>query len=225
MAWSTSRSFYQTIADALGTEFVPLAERDRAGNLRSSFRAVSPACIALCRVGESENGITVALVDPLDLRAAEDLRFALGKDIHVVVAPLRANRGADQARTTAPTPRAWRKSSSSSAKPAISSRSRGDDAAARGRGSRGQRHAHHSLRRSDPLPGDPGSRERHPLRAVRARIQNPLPRGRRALRNGAAAAASRAARHLARQSDGEPEHRRAPPAAGWPHSEERRRAA
>ena len=29
----------------------------------------------------------VALVDPLDLRAAEDLRFALGKDIHVVVAP------------------------------------------------------------------------------------------------------------------------------------------
>ena len=29
----------------------------------------------------------VALVDPLDMRAAEDLRFALGKDIQVVVAP------------------------------------------------------------------------------------------------------------------------------------------
>ncbi|MGZ5020245.1 MAG: GspE/PulE family protein, partial [Chthoniobacterales bacterium] len=35
----------------------------------------------------TSDGITVALVDPLDPRAAEDLRFALGKDIHVVVAP------------------------------------------------------------------------------------------------------------------------------------------
>jgi len=35
----------------------------------------------------SDNTLTVALVDPLDLRAAEDLRFALGKDVHVVVAP------------------------------------------------------------------------------------------------------------------------------------------
>ena len=38
-------------------------------------------------MARERNGITVALVDPLDLRAAEDLRFALGKDIHVVVAP------------------------------------------------------------------------------------------------------------------------------------------
>ena len=35
----------------------------------------------------TDNTLTVALVDPLDLRAAEDLRFALGKDVHVVVAP------------------------------------------------------------------------------------------------------------------------------------------
>src|SRR6266550_904895 len=31
--------------------------------------------------------LRVALVDPFDLTAAEDLRFALGKDIHVVVSP------------------------------------------------------------------------------------------------------------------------------------------
>ena len=31
--------------------------------------------------------LRVALVDPFDLHAAEDLRFALGKDIHVVVSP------------------------------------------------------------------------------------------------------------------------------------------
>ena len=53
-------------------------------------------------------------------------------------------------------------------------------------------------------------------------VQDPLPGGRRALRNGAAAAPSRAARHLAREGDGEPEHRRAPPAAGRPHPEEHR---
>ena len=35
----------------------------------------------------SGNTLRVALVDPLDPRAAEDLRFALGKDIDVVVAP------------------------------------------------------------------------------------------------------------------------------------------
>jgi len=35
----------------------------------------------------SGNTLQVALIDPLDPRAAEDLRFALGKDIDVVVAP------------------------------------------------------------------------------------------------------------------------------------------
>ena len=38
-------------------------------------------------LGGDANRITVALVDPFDLRAAEDLRFALGKDVHVVVTP------------------------------------------------------------------------------------------------------------------------------------------
>ena len=68
-------------------------------------------------MGESENGITVALVDPLDLRAAEDLRFALGKDIQVVVAPTDADRGADQALLRQRTS-SMEKSSSNSAKPA-----------------------------------------------------------------------------------------------------------
>ena len=35
----------------------------------------------------SGNALRVALVDPFDQHAAEDLRFALGKDIHVVVSP------------------------------------------------------------------------------------------------------------------------------------------
>ena len=88
---------------------------------------------------------------------------------------------------------------------------------------RGERRADHPVRGPDPLPGDPGPRERHPFRAVRVRVQDPLPRGRRALRDGPAAAAPRAAGHLARQGHGEPQHRRAPPAAGRAHPAQHRR--
>src|SRR2546422_1588120 len=79
--------FYQTIADALGTEFVDLTEKEIApavlklipGGLARLHRALP--------IGMSGNTLRVALVDPLDPRAAEDLHFALGKDVDVVVAP------------------------------------------------------------------------------------------------------------------------------------------
>ncbi len=78
--------FYQTIADSLGTEFVPLT-----GEIAPETLKLIPSGLARLHralpVGENRDGISVAFVDPLDLRAAEDLRFALGKDIHVVVAP------------------------------------------------------------------------------------------------------------------------------------------
>jgi type IV pilus assembly protein PilB len=82
-----AHGFYQVIADALGTDLVDLAEDDIApeilrlipGGLARLHRAL-PIAIA-------DHTLRVALVDPLDLRAAEDLRFALGKDVHVVVAP------------------------------------------------------------------------------------------------------------------------------------------
>jgi type IV pilus assembly protein PilB len=35
----------------------------------------------------SDHTLSVALADPLDVRAAEDLRFALGQDVHVIVSP------------------------------------------------------------------------------------------------------------------------------------------
>ena len=82
-----ANGFYQTIADALGTEYVDLGDR-----------AIAPAVLKLIPsglarlhralpIGMSGNTLRVALVDPLDPRAAEDLRFALGKHIDVVVAP------------------------------------------------------------------------------------------------------------------------------------------
>jgi type IV pilus assembly protein PilB len=81
------RGFYQVIADALGTDFVELGEKEIAPEI---LRLIPGGLARLHRalpVAASDNTIRVALVDPLDLRAAEDLRFALGKDVHVVVAP------------------------------------------------------------------------------------------------------------------------------------------
>jgi type IV pilus assembly protein PilB len=38
-------------------------------------------------MGVEENTIRVALIDPLDTQTIDDLRFALGRDIQVVLAP------------------------------------------------------------------------------------------------------------------------------------------
>src|SRR4051812_18196966 len=81
------RGFYQVIAEALATEFVELGEEIPQEILR-----LVPAGLARLHralpVALNDHTLDVALVDPLDLRAAEDLRFALGKDVHVVVAPV-----------------------------------------------------------------------------------------------------------------------------------------
>src|SRR5438477_4516422 len=79
--------FYQTIADALGLEYLDLDKKEIAPEI---LRLIPSGLARLHRalpVGMSGNTLRVALADPLDPRAAEDLRFALGKDIDVVVAP------------------------------------------------------------------------------------------------------------------------------------------
>ena len=80
------RGFYQVIADALGTDLVDLPEGDIAPEI---LRLIPGGLARLHRalpIDLHDHTLSVALVDPLDQRAAEDLRFALGKDVHVVVA-------------------------------------------------------------------------------------------------------------------------------------------
>jgi type IV pilus assembly protein PilB len=81
------RAFYQTIADALGTEYVDLNDQE----IPPAVLKLIPSGLARLHralpIGLSGKTLRVALVDPLDPRAAEDLRFALGKDVDVVVAP------------------------------------------------------------------------------------------------------------------------------------------
>ncbi|MEP7015569.1 MAG: GspE/PulE family protein [Verrucomicrobiota bacterium] len=79
--------FYKTVADALGTELVDLTDKEIAPEI---LRLIPSGLARLHRalpIGMSGNTLRVALVDPLEPRTAEDLRFALGKDVDVVVAP------------------------------------------------------------------------------------------------------------------------------------------
>ena len=79
--------FYRLIADALGTEFFDLDGHEVGPEI---LRLIPSGLARLHRalpLAADENTITLALVDPLDTRAPEDLRFALGKDVHVIVSP------------------------------------------------------------------------------------------------------------------------------------------
>jgi len=79
--------FYRTIAEALGAEYVDLGDKE----IMPAILKLIPSGLARLHralpIGLSGNTLRVALADPLDPRAAEDLRFALGKDVDVVVAP------------------------------------------------------------------------------------------------------------------------------------------
>jgi len=79
--------FYHTIAEALGAEYVDLSDKE----IPAAILKLIPSGLARLHralpIGLSGKTLRVALADPLDPRAAEDLRFALGKDVDVVVAP------------------------------------------------------------------------------------------------------------------------------------------
>src|SRR5205807_4659420 len=79
--------FYHTIAAALGTEYVDLSDKE----IPPAILKLIPSGLARLHralpIGLSGNTLRIALGDPLDPRAAEDLRFALGKDVEVIVAP------------------------------------------------------------------------------------------------------------------------------------------
>src|SRR6266699_1745264 len=76
--------FYHTIADALGAEYVDLGDNEIPPTILKLIPSGLARLHRALPIGLSGNTLRVALLDP---RAAEDLRFALGKDVDVVVAP------------------------------------------------------------------------------------------------------------------------------------------
>jgi len=100
----TEQEYYQTIANALGTEFVNLKDFTPPPELLALLPAGVAQLHRALPLGFEDNALQVALVDPLNAQTVEDLRFSIGKDIHVVVAPIyqiedliRKNYGADAA--------------------------------------------------------------------------------------------------------------------------------
>src|SRR5438445_3740580 len=79
--------FYQTIANGLGTDFINLAEREIAPEILRLIPSGLARLHGALPIEMSGTTLRVALADPFDLHTAADLRFALGKDIQVVVSP------------------------------------------------------------------------------------------------------------------------------------------
>jgi type IV pilus assembly protein PilB len=79
--------FYRAIAEALGSEVVELDEVEFSPQILRLIPAGLARLHRALPVGEADNAIRVALVDPLDTQTIEDLRFVLGRDIEVVLAP------------------------------------------------------------------------------------------------------------------------------------------
>src|SRR5437773_8113394 len=80
--------FYRTVAEGIGAEFIDLNDKE----IGPEVVKIVPAGLARLHralpVELVDGTLRVALADPLEPRTAEDLRFALGRDIEVVVAPV-----------------------------------------------------------------------------------------------------------------------------------------
>jgi type IV pilus assembly protein PilB len=79
--------FYRTIADAIGSQVVDLDDVEFTPRILRLIPAGFARLHRALPVGSEGNTIRVALVDPLDTQTIEDLRFALGRDLEIVLAP------------------------------------------------------------------------------------------------------------------------------------------
>jgi len=75
------------VATELGTEVVDIRDWHPADALLSLVPAGTARLHGALPVRFDDEGLSVALVDPLNPQIVEDLRFALGREIRVVVAP------------------------------------------------------------------------------------------------------------------------------------------
>ncbi len=84
----TEEQFYQTIANALGAEYADLRNFEPPPEI---LRLIPSGTVQLHKafpLGTDGMTIQAALADPLNAQTVEDLRFALGKEIQIIVAPV-----------------------------------------------------------------------------------------------------------------------------------------
>ena len=80
--------YYQTLADSIGADFVKLDNYEVPVEIQRLIPGGTARLHGALPIGQSGNTVVTALLDPLDSQVADDLRFALGRDIQVVVAPV-----------------------------------------------------------------------------------------------------------------------------------------
>jgi type IV pilus assembly protein PilB len=80
--------FYHTVAEGIGAQFINLNDHEIAPEVVKLVPAGLARLHQALPVELVDGTLRVALADPLEPRTAEDLRFALGRDVEVVVAPL-----------------------------------------------------------------------------------------------------------------------------------------
>ena len=80
--------FYRAIAEGIGAEFIDLRDREIAPEIAKLVPGGLARLHRVLPVDFVDHTLRVAAADPLDPRTAEDLRFALGHDVEVVVAPI-----------------------------------------------------------------------------------------------------------------------------------------
>jgi len=82
-------TFFQTIADSLGAVRYDLSDFAPASDVLHLIPAGMARLHNVLPIGASGKTIQVALVDPLNAQTIEDLRFGLGREIELVIAPPR----------------------------------------------------------------------------------------------------------------------------------------
>jgi type IV pilus assembly protein PilB len=80
--------FYRSIAEGIGTDFVDLNDRDIPPEIAKLIPSGLARLHRVLPIEYVDHTLRIAAADPLDPRTAEDLRFALGRDVEVVVAPI-----------------------------------------------------------------------------------------------------------------------------------------
>ncbi|MFP6879767.1 MAG: pilus assembly protein PilB, partial [Roseibacillus sp.] len=83
----TKDDIWPIIAQELGSELFDLTNFTPPEELLAVVPAAMARLHGALPINFDAEGITVALLDPVDPQVAEDLRFALGKEIKVVIAP------------------------------------------------------------------------------------------------------------------------------------------
>jgi type IV pilus assembly protein PilB len=84
----SEEQFYHHVAESLGTDFVDLKNFEPPPEIQRLVPAGLARLHGALPIGMSGDAVTVCLTDPLNAQISEDLRFALGRGVHVAVAPV-----------------------------------------------------------------------------------------------------------------------------------------